>query len=339
MKVFRTIISISLCSLLLIFSSVNIYAAEKNVPKGMDFGVNAKKTKHQRSDKTFFDVDLKKGQTENFQLKIENTSNQPITIEVTPVDATTNSSGEIQYHGKNEFKKSFKHRFTDITSEKQVVSIDGKANKTVEFHCQIPDEITEGEILGGFNISQIDFDQQPTNTKNSNIEIKNRYTYTVAAFIHLDNSGKLNDIFDLGKIELKKVNTFRKLQIDFENVIPQLQNKVKLDVNIKKKGSKKAIISESFDDVQLAPLSVFPIQLSGQNILAGKYEAIISVTHNKKQTTLNKEFVISNENSQATKDEHNNYMTLFQILFGSIVVIILIIGMCVVYLYKFKTSR
>ncbi|MGX7030057.1 DUF916 domain-containing protein [Vagococcus zengguangii] len=284
---------------------------------------------------SYFDLLSRPGNVEEFKMKISNTSNHPIKVNVTPYTARTATSGTVDYMDDNlPLTKNLPVEFSTIVSKKQTVSLKKFEEKVITFEMTLPEKEFDGSIVGSFVFQEeksSDEKEKDTNKK-GNIIIKNVFSTYIAAIVR-ETDVVTNLEFELGKVGISNNSGSFSLTSEIKNMSPKLFSDYSLEGSVtNKKGEKVADIkNKSF---AMAPNSIFNFSsaVDPNKFVTGNYELKMRI-YNKNKTEhwdLSKKFSVTRKEREAIIEEtygevKSDINWLLIILLGSIIVILITI--------------
>ncbi|BDR57295.1 DUF916 and DUF3324 domain-containing protein [Xylocopilactobacillus apis] len=330
------IILIILFTLLVIFSKSKIVKADGIsvdvkviLPSNQTEGING-----------WFDVHVKPGDKQIFQLKVNNHSKKQVYVEVKPTDATTSQNGEMDYEPyKGPFDPTLKYRFPKLTQKAQRIHIPANSSKMATFTVKVPKKAKNQMIMGGFYVSQLDDKPKKQVVKKGEkqkVQIRNYYSYTIAALMSI---GKLPDP------NVRLVSVAPGLQSGYAAFGANLQNdkanyvsQMKVKAKIIRKSSGKVVTERSQSAMTMAPNSnfIYYMQVGRSAIKPGTYHLDLVASGSGKKWHISRDFEVTA--SQANEVNANNVLLPKSNLwiYILIAVIILILFIAVVVFVYFK---
>jgi len=274
--------------------------------ENMNFSMSIVQPENQfDKDVTYFDILVSPGEKQKLKINVTNTGKSKDTFIVTPTNATTNSSGSVDYSKQKEnyiYDKTLKIPFTSLVSGEQKVEIDAGKTKQLEFDFQAPIKKFDGIILGGFAVNTIDKDEEK---EQANVSFINKFQIVKAIIIRSSSNNKDEKVdIKLNDVKPTLFNYRAAIVANVQNTQPVLLGKVNIKVDIKKENSDEIILSEDRKDVEFAPNSNFdfPIMWNNKALEPGKYMLEMKVTANKQNFDFKKGFNISKEDSYKIKE-------------------------------------
>lgn len=243
---------------------------------------------------TFFDLKMEKGAQQTVYVQLTNFSDEPITVITTVHSAATSRQGTINYTYTGKLAESMQHPLTQIMkpSKDETITIAADSSEKIPYTISVPSEGFNGIILGGIHIKKKEHDGE----KKAATGIENRYSYTIGVRL----AGKNQTISP--KLELEKMISKKdRLKFYFKNEQPQILNRSKLVIKLKKETNKKTVLMIQKDQLAMAPNSIFEYDLvhTKKKLANGRYIAEINWETPTKSWQWKKGFVVKEEPSLA----------------------------------------
>ncbi|MBO0441421.1 DUF916 and DUF3324 domain-containing protein [Candidatus Enterococcus ikei] len=288
-----------------LFCGSTVFAEE------MSYSVQAVLPENQKSDVSYFDLHMNPSEEQELKLKLINYADQPSTIAVTPRDAFTNNNGMVDYSVDNPvLDKTMKHSFTDLVSEKQVVTLNAKEEKEIIFHLKMPKDSFDGEILGGFFVQEVKDKETSENSNEANkeqksvsgVQLSNRFSYTIGVKLS-ETDNAIKPEVKLGDVQAGLVNGRTAFLATLRNVQSTTLKKATVEANVYQKD--KLIYTTKKEKLAMAPHSVFDynISLENEEIRAGEYTLKLIVTSGEEKWAFTKEFDVEKKEAEKFNKE------------------------------------
>lgn len=323
-KLYRVFFSV-MCVFVSLLVSQHVFADTKGLP----ITVTAEIPENQfNKNVSYFDVMVKPGDVQTFNLTITNSGKEPVDILVVPNTAKTSKNGGIDYSGVDTpLDDSLAVSFKDITTEKQQITLAGEQSQIVSFTTTIPEKSFEGVLLGGFYITQIE-EEEKIEELQEGIQIKNKFSQVLGVVIR-EEEKVMEESFSLIDVKADVWNNKFGVQTTLANQSPMILSGYSLDFTIYDKDQKK-IMKLDKPMFSMAPNSHYIISenISEDAMPIGDYLLKMTI-HDKegsKKWELEKKFSLG-------KKEKNDIMkqTLISkhpytlILIGIIVVLVILL--------------
>lgn len=316
----------------------------------LSFSVETKLPKNQRSKSSYFDLDMKPGQTQNLEIEVNNYTDKEITVEGIINPATTNINGVVEYGKSNtELDKTAPYNIKDIAKpKKEELTIPAKGVATYEIEVKMPEKEFDGILAGGITFSEVVKEDKKAKQKEEQqqgMAIENRYSYALALLLR-ENEKALDSNLLLTKVAADQVNVRNVISSDIQNPVAKYLNKLEVNYYVTKKDKSEKLYEESKKDIQMAPNSTMhlPLSLNGEKLVAGKYTMHIDAKAKEDSWKLEKDFEITAKeakklNEQDVSIEKDNTMMYVVIAFVCLIVLFLIILFFVLKRQKKQSSK
>lgn len=335
----KTIISFMLILFCSLLSTKHVYSEESS--SVLDhFTWEIIPPKSQKEKKLgYYDILIEPGKKETLQLRMSNTSNDEMIIDLATHSAKTNGSGEIEY-AKSDIKqdKSLINPLPEIVEYEKEIVIPANKSVVTELIVTAPKENFDGVIAGGIQMTP-----RVVNEDNEEM-ISNKYSFGVGVLIKpLENElPKAN--LELNKVYQKTSYDKQDIYINFSNTEAVYAENMKINVEVKKSGKEKALFEVSKDNMRMAPNSMidFPVPMEEKILSTGNHIVYIDVevdgnkwnwveTIDIKNTLLTSQF----EKIESPTKEKKTINRGFVIVIGMIM-LIFIVGIIVLILFNMQ---
>lgn len=283
----------------------------------------------QNKDVGYFDLRMTPGQEQTVTIKMNNSSDKEITVDISLNSAKTNTNGVIEYGpSKLEKDKSLKYDFADIVTGEKSVNIPAKQSIDYELMIKMPASQFDGVISGG--IYMIEKDQ----TTKQEAMIKNEYGYLVGMLLTESDTTVQPDL-QLNKVFVDQQNYRNAVFVNFSNTQAAYIDDMTIDAQIMKKNSDEVLYDTKQNKMRMAPNSQikFPVLMNGEKMVAGNYRAHILVrTENDGKWEWEEDFTITDEEADKFNQEdvsllqesRINWTLIFVIVLGVLALIIVV---------------
>nr|WP_260212735.1 DUF916 domain-containing protein [Lactiplantibacillus pentosus] len=149
-KRLRALLATALVSVMSLFMGGMAQSAKADSAVGFEISP-VRSSSQVDSNVSYFDLKLKPKQTQTIAVKVHNTSNAPITINVGISKATTNINGVVAYQRATENKSAdLPYDLAKlVTTDQSEVKLDKGQVKTVKFQIKMPAKSYDGILAGG----------------------------------------------------------------------------------------------------------------------------------------------------------------------------------------------
>ncbi|USJ85815.1 DUF916 and DUF3324 domain-containing protein [Lactiplantibacillus pentosus] len=290
-KRLRALLATALVSVMSLFMGGMAQSAKADSAVGFEISP-VRSSSQVDSNVSYFDLKLKPKQTQTIAVKVHNTSNAPITINVGISKATTNINGVVAYQRATENKSAdLPYDLAKlVTTDQSEVKLDKGQVKAVKFQIKMPAKSYDGILAGGLTFLK---KATAAETKKA-VAVNNQYAYTEAVILHGDRDLTTNHL-TMNKITVKQLNGRNVINFPLVNHTAAYLNKVQTKIKIYHRGGQKVVYHQNLTNGQMAPSSIYKLPVrTGQNALkAGKYTAVVKVQSKKQHWQFKQNFVIT----------------------------------------------
>ncbi len=331
---FLSFILIYVSCILLALTFPHAVAANTKTNNRVTFDAEAILPKNQQSDASYYDLRVRPGNNERLFIRLRNLTNEKQTVIIKTNNAVTNRNGAIDY-SKSKTKLLGGPTFKQMISGPQIVTLNPKEVRKVDYHLKIPSKGFEGTVLGGFYC----YAKSPKRTtKQQSLSLINNFAYTIGAKLRCSNS-QVRPKLSLEKVTPGLDNGYLTVFATLQNSAPTLLSKLQMRATVTKKGHRK-VLKETNQQISIAPRVRFrlPISWDNQPLKSGKYVlTIVLKSATGKKWQLSKEFTITdadtklNQKAVEVKKPINN--RLIYLIIGLLIGVILLLSG---YIYRMK---
>lgn len=253
---------------------------------------------------TYFDLKMEPNQKQELILTVTNSSNEEVTVLISPNVAITNQNGVIDYSQKTAKRdSSLKISLEDVISKEQEVVLLPNETKDVIFTLQMPENSFEGMILGGFYISQKEEENEEKNT-DENVQIKNNFSYVIGIKLR-QNLDDVNPALKLNQIKPDLVNYRTVVTANLQNTKATIIRELDVEAKVTKKGDSSFLRETKKTNLSMAPNSNFnfPISWDNQRLEPGEYTLQLVAKSSENEWKFNQDFVIDSDDSNSLNKE------------------------------------
>jgi len=292
--------------------------------------------------KGYYELLLAPGQKETLKLKVGNSSSEPITVQVTPHTAYTNTLGNVEY-GKdaNAADPTLIHSLDELMTPSEVITLSGKETKTIEIPLQMPKDAFEGYLAGGLRIAEIKEAEESETPEGEGVAIKNEFAHVIGVVVS-NTSDSVEPELELLDVFADQLNYRNVISANLQNFTPAFVNRLKVEATVKRTGENDVLYEASKEMMQMAPNSNFnfPISLEGDRFRSGTYVLDLTAKSGENEWSWTKEFTIDADDARKLNredvmiDNHANWWMI-----GSIVLVILLLVVILYLLIQKKKAR
>lgn len=278
---------------------------------------------------SYFDLNLGAGETETLALKLQNASEEPILVQVTPHTAYTNVHGVVEY-GKDAQTpdSSLTYSLDELIAPSGILELAGNETKTITVPLHMPEESFEGFLAGGLRIAEVKEAQEEAPSEGEGVAIKNEFAYVVGVVVSNSRASVQPDL-ELLDVFADQLNYRNVISAKLQNVTPTFVNRLAVEATVQRAGEDEILYEASEEMMQMAPNSHFdfPISLEGDRFQAGTYVLKLKATSGEEEWLWEKEFSIEAEEARSlnrqdvTVDSSLNWWMV-----GSIVLLTLLLA-------------
>lgn len=348
-KLVWKIVNILMLTALLIISFNYVGYASSN--DGMRFNIAIKQPEgFSGKDRGYFELNTDPKLVYDLTVEVVNNSSQDLKIEVTTGNASTTSSGSIDYCNYFETDESLKYPITDYIEFENSIDIPANTIKDYSFKVSAPEKIFPGSIVGAINFRDItdELKHHDLDNESANIEILNQYQYTVPIVIKSNGWEKevLPDYELVGIEPVLNVNRAA-IVVNVRNRAPILAGDIIFNGEIKQENTDITVFSVENKEIEMAPNSLMGysfVDEEGYGLLPGDYIFNGNLTHRDETWEFEQKFKI--EKKDATDINRNSTNQQFKIEKSTnlrigimVLVAIIILGILILIILKYKTKK
>lgn len=275
--------------------------AQASDDDGSSFTYKVIQPENQHNKKVgYFDLRMTPDQEQTVIIKMNNSSDKEITVNVSLNSAKTNTNGVIEYGpSKLEKDKSLKYDFADLVKGDTTVKIPPKQSVDYPLTIKMPATQFDGVISGGIYMIQ------KGQTEDQEAMIKNEYGYLVGMIL-TETDIAIKPSLQLNKVFAEQQNYRNAVFINYSNTQPAYIDNMTVDVQIMAKGSDEVLYDTKQNKMRMAPNSQinFPVLMNGEKMVAGDYRAhVLVTTDNDGRWEWEQEFTITDEEADKFNQE------------------------------------
>ncbi|MFL4499416.1 WxL protein peptidoglycan domain-containing protein [Weissella sp. MSCH1] len=237
--------------------------------------------RQESANKGYADLLTEKGDTTKLTFTLQNSSDAPINVDVTPGTAGTSDNGAVVYGtqnwGENHFVNLPARMEQLITPEAKTVTVPAKGSATTSVSVKTPDNGISGVLAGGVSFVQ----QQQTNTTDSKNMFQSEVGYTVAVLNRTTNAILVPNL-SIGDVDATLVNNQATVGIQMLNNTQTFLNGLYVMATIT--GPQGVYLQRNASNMQMAPNSQmqFNVWSNGQQLVAGDYDVQVDAYYGLK---------------------------------------------------------
>ncbi|WP_208422996.1 DUF916 and DUF3324 domain-containing protein, partial [Latilactobacillus fragifolii] len=228
----------------------------------------------------YYNLLLDNGKTQDLTIRVENTSNDKISIKTNIVSAKTNSNGVVDYNNRKIKKDlTLKYNIEDIAKTPKIITLNKGESKDIKIHLTMPSERFNGLISGGINFKDISTEQKTDIKHKDSVSINNTYSFQLGLLIRNDTTpiseySKQKNGLKLTNVKPSQSNFRNVIDINFQNPLPNYLNQLAVKARIYRHGKKNILYEKNSKLMQMAPNSNFNYSIllgNGEKMIPGKY--------------------------------------------------------------------
>lgn len=264
--------------LFLLFKPIVSFSETKKPNTIDDFSYEVVFPENQKDKKVgYYDLLVKQGEKQTVQMKLSNTSDQPMKVEIVISSAKTNGNGVVTF-GPNDIEvdDSLKHNLSKLMTAPKEVTLTPNSRTVVDFTIAVPEEAFEGYIAGGIQLKPIL--KEHASTKKEQV-VLNKFAFVVGVLLSESETQNIKPDLQLNDVSLKLKNARYTLFANISNTKSVFAENLTAMIKIRKKGEKKPLLEVEKKQLRMAPNSMMelPIFLEDQKVTAGEYTADVEV--------------------------------------------------------------
>jgi len=244
------------------------------------FSVSPNFPENQNPESQFFDILVTPGQRQEFSISVHNRIDQPITVMVEIITASTNAHGAVDYTdtGRQD-EETLRHSLADMATiaglaDDGLLTIPGGHDARVPIVVNIPAERFEGIILGSVRVTEELTEEQMAEGG----MIVNRASFLLPIRLQQEWDPVVEPDFALGEIYAGLSNYRAAVIIEVRNPQPRISRWATVNAQIYAQGENTPTFTAEDLEVEFAPNSIFALNLrTGTDILPGHYRARVQV--------------------------------------------------------------
>ncbi|MGM0258148.1 MULTISPECIES: DUF916 and DUF3324 domain-containing protein [unclassified Enterococcus] len=289
--------------------------------------------------KGYYELLLAPGQKETLQLKVGNSSSEPINVQVTPHTAYTNTLGNVEY-GKDaeEADPTLVHSLDELMTPSEVITLAGKETKVIDIPLQMPKDAFEGYLAGGLRITEVKEEEESEAPEGEGVAIKNEFAHVVGVVVS-NTRDSVQPELELLDVFADQLNYRNVISATLQNFTPTFVNQLAVEATVKRAGESDVLYKASKEKMQMAPNSNFnfPISLEGDRFRSGNYVLELTAKSGDNEWSWTREFTIEADEARklnredVTIDTSTNWWMI-----GSIGLISLLVGLVFYLILKRK---
>ncbi|WP_339014812.1 DUF916 domain-containing protein (plasmid) [Lactococcus garvieae] len=312
----------------LLFSEAIKVAAKDTSQTQGGYSVSPVPSEHQtKGIQDYYDIEWTPASKDEFGVTINNKSGKEQTYIIQINKARTNRNGIVDYSNRTPELPEAKYKLTEMVQIPKEVTIPSKSSKTVTGRISFPDPSFNGILMAGLHISE-------KKDKDESKAVSNTVAYNIPLVVRGDEDTRPKAELELTKVSVEKYSSKQSsLDVLLFNKKTNLLKESEFHAEIKDKEGKK--ITETSSKLDLTPETsfVYPVKLP-DNMKAGEYSLILTVSHGKDFWEFKKDFKVSKSESKAIT-ERSGQTPIPWLLYGLAVLVgVLIVMFLFFWIYR-----
>lgn len=285
------------------------------------------------SNKSYFDLKMLSEEEQELQVKLVNPEDEPISISVDAINATTTEEGMIDYTARGIQDKTLKYPFESLIKVLETtISLQPYETKIARFHLKMPKERYDGVIVGGLRFTKNSVESK---TKSKDVTIQQRFHYVIGVVLNETNTSVLLD-YEMALVKVAKSKQEKKIAVihSIRNKNEAISKKMALRFVIRKKGDETALMKLEKETLEMAPNSTmdFPVPIKRQ-LQPGTYISQTQINQDGKKWKFENEFEITREQAKRINDENKETKIVSKVPIWLILVLILLVLLVLIQTY------
>ena len=288
----------------------------------------------------YFNLKVTPGATQEFRVAVSNPGKTALTLQVTPVNATTSDAGNVAYVPSNRQDPSATTTFTKMTTAGVTVKLAAHRAKTVAFKTTIPKTGFKGEVLGGLFVTNLSASATKPTTSQG-FMLKNRYAEVTAVALWCQPQITIPVKLALDQVKVTPTNGQPVVFAKLRNLTPTLFGQLDIKAQVIQRATGKTIATQRLKSGSMAPNSWFNYQvaLGTQQLAAGKYQLKLHLSSGQRVWNFTREFTLTAQRAE----QHNRHLVgprkINWWLWSAVALVILLALLVAAYWFGQRRSR
>ena len=220
----------------------------------------------------YFDLNLGAGEQEELQLRVQNTSEETIDVEVSAHTAFTNVNGVVEYGRDAEAPDpTLPASIAELIEAPGVITLEAQEERILTLPLTMPEEEFDGILAGAIRVEEVR-DATATESETEGIGIRNEFAFILGVVVS-NNRSSTDPGLELLEVFASQVNYRNVISAKIQNYTPTFVNHIEIDAEVRASGSDTVLYETQRTSMQMAPNSHmdFPIPLNGERFRPGDY--------------------------------------------------------------------
>ncbi|WP_164508115.1 DUF916 and DUF3324 domain-containing protein [Lapidilactobacillus wuchangensis] len=292
----------------------------------------------------YFSLNTEANQVYPLKVVVNNLNSEKAqNFQVQLVTATTTSSGRISYMPTADKRDSSAlTTLPELALDQPTthrITVPAASKQEVTFTVTMPKSNIVGTVLGSIYVRRVDAKSKNDQT----IGIQNEFAMTIPVMLQQKNLPKITPALNITSVKQSASGGAAVLKARVHNSKPVMFGKINMKTQVFKKGSKKALITQTDQNFEMAPNSTMPYQVrtGGEALAPGRYVLKMRLTSGEKVFNLEKEFGIKASEHRTTEQQlvkvNRNIWWLWYAIGAGLVLII--IGLVILLIYRKRRAQ
>ncbi|PQF25757.1 DUF916 and DUF3324 domain-containing protein [Enterococcus mundtii] len=273
-----------------------VFSDENSVSQNIPFLVSTQLPDNQINKQvSYFDLQMEPKQEQTLHLKIENISDQTITLETSLYQGNTNSIGVIEYDKSIKgLANNAQVNIEDLAKiAENKIKISPKQTHELQVKIKMPEKELSGITIGAIRVVQ-------NNEENKEGNIQNNFAREVGLVLQSSDPEKIPSELKFLDAQAEQVNARNVFTEKIQNPKPKLVRLTNLKAVISKEGNQEVIYQANQQEGSIAPNTVlnYRIPLDGKSLLPGAYVATFEADEGAQHWKLTRRFTIKSNTSK-----------------------------------------
>lgn len=287
----------------------------------------------------YFDLNLAPNDKETLKLELQNATNNPIKVQVTPHTAFTNVHGVVEY-GKDakEPDTTLVHSLDELIDPSEVIELAGNEVTYVELVLHMPETPFEGFLAGGLRITEVKEEQEEVTSDEEGVAIKNEFAYVVGVVVSNSRDSVQPDL-ELLDVFADQLNYRNVFSATIQNFTPTFVNRMSVEATIRRADENDVLYEASEEMMQMAPNSHFhfPISLEGDRFQSGDYILNLKATSGNEEWEWERTFRVDADEARAlNRNDVTVDNSLSLMIWGGVALLLLLLSIIIYLIFQKK---
>lgn len=278
-----------------LFSAGTVLAEESGPTVG--FQAEAQLPDNQlNKEVSYFHIGVKPKENVSLHVRLDNPTEKEVTLFPMICAAKTNGLGVVEYSTKQgKVGEKGQETIESIaTIKEKEIKLAPKETYDLEIQVKMPEKEFQGIRAGAIRLLQKETEEQTGN-------VRNQFAREIGIVLESSSPDAIASNLTIKQAEAGQVNARNVVEIMIDNPQAKFCSLTELKGEIKEKESGDVITETTLSQAKLAPTTTFefPVPFAGKAFKAGTYVATFSAKEGDKNWKLEKEFTITEKESEA----------------------------------------